>query len=72
MLNNQKLYDRTMIVKMDKDNSREPRSGGDLPSGLAGIGPALNTRNRESMLGLQSPLSSILSKSLVTGAAHIP
>jgi len=46
MLNNQKLYDRAMIVKMDKDNVRE-RKAHELPSGLSGIGPSLNMRQRE-------------------------
>ena len=51
MLNNQKLFDRTLIVKMDKDNLREKQGGGgplgELPSGLSGIGPPLNFRNRD-------------------------
>uniref|UniRef100_F6QST8 RRM domain-containing protein n=1 Tax=Ciona intestinalis TaxID=7719 RepID=F6QST8_CIOIN len=40
MLNNQRLYDRIMIVKMDKDNSKEKKL--ELPSGLAGIGPGIS------------------------------
>lgn len=51
MLNNQKLFDRTLIVKMDKDNMKEKQGGGnsgsELPSGLSGIGPSLNFRNRD-------------------------
>ena len=45
MLNNQKLYDRTMVVKMDRANSRDKGAGGDLPSGLSGIGPSIETKD---------------------------
>ena len=42
MLNGQSLYERAMVVKMDKDNSKE---GFKLPAGLSGLGPALNQRS---------------------------
>nr|CAB3264105.1 myelin expression factor 2 [Phallusia mammillata] len=47
MLNNQKLFDRTMVVKIDKGNPRD-KGIPELPSGLSGIGPPLNIRQRES------------------------
>lgn len=40
MFHKQLLYDRPMMVKMDKDNAR-PDSN-ELPSGLQGIGPSLD------------------------------
>lgn len=42
MLNGQLLYDRPMVVKMDKDNNN--RDGFKLPAGLSGIGPTLASR----------------------------
>uniref|UniRef100_H2Y7Q8 RRM domain-containing protein n=1 Tax=Ciona savignyi TaxID=51511 RepID=H2Y7Q8_CIOSA len=44
MLNNQRLFDRIMIVKMDKDNSKDRKM--ELPSGLAGIGPSLSRNSQ--------------------------
>jgi len=44
MLNGQSLYDRLMVVKMDKDNNS--RDGFKLPAGLSGLGPTLNARQR--------------------------
>ncbi|XP_076806131.1 myelin expression factor 2-like [Clavelina lepadiformis] len=51
MLNNQKLYDRTMIVKMDKDNNRGQNRAAELPSGLGGIGPSLQSFRPQRELG---------------------
>ena len=49
MLNNQKLYDRTMVVKMDRANPRE-KGHGDLPSGLSGVGPSIEKKEEREHL----------------------
>lgn len=49
MLNGQLLFDRPMVVKMDKDNNN--RDGFKLPAGLSGIGPTLNARHRPGDFG---------------------
>lgn len=44
MLNGQSLYERPMVVKMDKDSGG--RDGFKLPAGLSGLGPTLSARHR--------------------------
>lgn len=46
MFHGQKLYDRAMVVRMDKDNARKEDQ---LPSGLQSIGPSLPLRNFNDM-----------------------
>uniref|UniRef100_H2Y7Q7 RRM domain-containing protein n=1 Tax=Ciona savignyi TaxID=51511 RepID=H2Y7Q7_CIOSA len=52
MLNNQRLFDRIMIVKMDKDNSKDRKM--ELPSGLAGIGPSLSRNSQRPDRGIKT------------------
>lgn len=52
MFHKQMLYDRPMMVKMDKDNNRAEK---DLPSGLQSIGPSLNIPGLESRGPLRDP-----------------
>lgn len=49
MFNKQLLFDRPMVVKMDKGNAAKPEKS--LPSGLQSIGPSLNLSNMADSYG---------------------
>jgi RNA recognition motif-containing protein len=58
MLNNQRLFDRTLSVKMDRFEKEVERSNGELPPGLRSIGMGLGA-NGQPLANVTSVLSSI-------------
>ncbi|XP_078495948.1 myelin expression factor 2 isoform X3 [Ciona intestinalis] len=73
MLNNQRLYDRIMIVKMDKDNSKEKKL--ELPSGLAGIGPGISRNPPRPDMGVGGMGDGMMNKfppSMMSNPAPVP
>jgi RNA recognition motif-containing protein len=68
MLNNQRLFDRTLSVKMDRFDKEVERNTGELPTGLRSIGMGLGA-NGQPLANVTSVLSSIANFS---GAAVAP
>uniref|UniRef100_A0A914XND7 RRM domain-containing protein n=1 Tax=Plectus sambesii TaxID=2011161 RepID=A0A914XND7_9BILA len=58
MLNNQRLYDRTITVKMDKYEKPIEKMPGELPRGLQGVGMGLGA-NGAPLTDIASVLSSV-------------
>uniref|UniRef100_A0A914Z1B9 RRM domain-containing protein n=1 Tax=Panagrolaimus superbus TaxID=310955 RepID=A0A914Z1B9_9BILA len=69
MLNNQRLFDRTLSVKMDRFDKEIPRQDGELPAGLRAIGMGLGSGGQP-LANVASVISSLTGVN--GGAVSVP
>uniref|UniRef100_A0AC34FSM5 RRM domain-containing protein n=1 Tax=Panagrolaimus sp. ES5 TaxID=591445 RepID=A0AC34FSM5_9BILA len=69
MLNNQRLFDRTLSVKMDRFDKDIPRQDGELPAGLRAIGMGLGSGGQP-LANVASVISSLTGVN--GGAVSVP